>query len=288
MAGTYRIFLILAVLAVSRVCHAMDDHIWKQLGDLPEAARELSSWHEFNPGQSLHPNDDTSAHFSGQHPGPSSFAFVPHSHTPSSSHAGQVIQAAESHWRPFPEGDPILHFDTATGLPKHPQPLTIREREEILQPIAMGSSKTFEASEFQPLHSGTLTAPLADVAYGYKNVMYKYGDERGIYFTHGQGSSSLMRQIAKEHGDMETKKNAGHQLHVWKRFNIAGQPGSVFQYVGKVETAMLSRTFTHKMHSFKSQRGLQTLGPDSIYDRSTLKLVSAKPWIKTERPEVQK
>ncbi|SNX84718.1 uncharacterized protein MEPE_03427 [Melanopsichium pennsylvanicum] len=266
MTGTYRIFLILAVLAVSRVCHAMDDHIWEQLGDLPEAARELSSWHEFNPGQSLHPNDDTSAHFSGQHPGPSSFAFVPHSHTPSSSHAGQVIQAAESHWRPFPEGDPILHFDTATGLPKHPQPLTIRERKEILQPIADRYDKVTPFSQaakstIHPFKNDDMTEDFMHEAIGAgTSGLFRISD--GTYIVPKFGES----EYALSEGGFPLTQEKDHRFHVWKRYAVRDKPGSVLQYVGMLETGMKIKSSTKTLINYRMQRGWRKMGHDSIYN----------------------
>ncbi|SNX83557.1 uncharacterized protein MEPE_02264 [Melanopsichium pennsylvanicum] len=59
MAGTYRLVLVLtlAALAVSRLCHAVDD-FWEQLGDLPEVAslirEDWSGTNEFNAGHTMH------------------------------------------------------------------------------------------------------------------------------------------------------------------------------------------------------------------------------------------
>ncbi|SNX85571.1 uncharacterized protein MEPE_04280 [Melanopsichium pennsylvanicum] len=304
MTGTYRLVLVLVVLAVSRACHAIDD-IWAQLGDLPEVVREYQQVRNIpEPGQSLHPQpanhdpghsrlfqdapghfqagQNSLAHFSGQHLGPSSAASVPYetSHTPSSSRAGQVTQIAEIHSQSFPADDPIIvDFDTATGQPKHPRPLTVQQRKEILKPIAEKSWRTRPSlvkSKFQAFNSERLTPELIGDAYFARHAMYRHVHGTGIYVTSAHGPYERSKRIALYHGGMETTMDLDHQLHVWRRFSIAGQPGSVLQYIGKVEPGLTHTTVTRPFSSYKTEKFWKLLGPDSIYDSAPFELINLK------------
>ncbi|SNX83357.1 uncharacterized protein MEPE_02064 [Melanopsichium pennsylvanicum] len=307
MTGAYRLVLVLlVVLAVSRVCHSMDDHIWNQLENLPEAAREFSVWtngfeeslhhqptnHDpnhlhflqdapnyFQPGSD---HSDHSVHLpstydplgysSGWHQGASSSASVPYEtgHAPSSSFADQVAPIAESGWQPYPADDHIIGLDTATGLLNPPEPLNKEERIAILEPFARKTDKVNryrEIRKYSTLHPflGKMTQQLAAEALG-SEFVYLYHDSPSIYLVHGTRPQEYVLSHGAFESQLDPELDHTHNLHVWKRFAVPNTQGSVFQYVGMIETAKLAATAHRGTRAYNTPRDLTVLGQDSVYN----------------------
>ncbi|SNX87390.1 uncharacterized protein MEPE_06100 [Melanopsichium pennsylvanicum] len=270
MNGTHRLILILVVLAVSRVCHAMDD-IWNQLGDLPEAARELSSWrngfeqplHEFNPDLSQHPTNVASPHFYSQYPEASS-ASEPYDtgHAPSSSH----------------EDDPTINLNTDPSQPMVLEPLSIQERRNILDPLATWARKRVP-HQWTPSEASTphpflkqITPQLATEALG-SNRGYLYRTSPGVYVVRSTGPPNY----ALTHGGFNLLDlDPRNHLHVWKRFAVPNTDHSIFQYVGMVKTAAHTKERTSELRSYNMRRDFTVFGHDSILTSSPFKVRKEK------------
>ncbi|SNX85280.1 uncharacterized protein MEPE_03989 [Melanopsichium pennsylvanicum] len=246
----------------------MDD-IWEQLGDLPKVTNEF--WRDgFEEAQ--HSTGDTSAHFYGQHPGTSSLASVPYgtSRHPSSSLADQLAPIAGSPWQPFPAGDPFIGLDTATGLPKPPEPLTEEERTYILGAIAHASDE----------HHGIGAVAMYSTPHPFRKQMTQQlatevlGSTAAFLSRHSPGiylaKSRKRQQYLLSHGGFDLKEDHEYRLHVWKRFAVQNTPSSFFQYVGMIETANRAADVRRGLRRFSMPRSIAVTGKDSVYSPYSL------------------
>lgn len=287
-----RIFLLLPLLILGHISFCQcGENFWKEISELAEEGQDDQAISLFSPTDQL--RSETVPHAppvtDGAHPSTSlkriSDPQLAHQLEVApkrlrSDHDLQSSSGHSSHQQPhLPNRRPRIDTEQPTAslprtLPHAPiiPPLTQQERLDILKPIGdkFGSYTVEGLPSLLHPYAGTgekLPLSLIKEAFGRQvTQLRRWNDE--IFLVPGRKTQGRPNASFVD-GGMELKRPTSKHLYVWKRLQPPDGQGSIFQFIGVVETGRDTHGI-YRLQGYTIGRVIEPIGSDAFHDTTLL------------------
>lgn len=171
------------------------------------------------------------------------------------------------------QGNAAARFFDYPDLPfPRPETLQVSERQALLQNAAnLINAGRFDIQSFHPFQ-GVLSPALADETFAvYNRALYQLDDDFTLFLVNDH-EDTRVRHV-QSHGGMPEPDQNARRLFLWKRSNTP-TGASFYQLIGSLHTEAHNTAVLKPLNAYAgvSKARFRITGPDSLMDRSTLRL----------------